>query len=236
MSEETFTHELVRMLTATRQAERDVFGALDPETRDRPLREADWSPKDHQAHLTAWKSRQADRFAAARAGRETPITPEAETDQINAELHATRVDWAWDAIQREADAVSERLNAEVLATDPELVGGSELLIQGTFGNGAFHAQQHFIWLVTAGIGVDEERVMAFVEEVERMVRGGRLPERDKGTAIYNTACFHAVTGHPERARPLLREAFAMRSDLIDWAQQDGDLVALRDQLAQLADQ
>ena len=46
---------LVDQLQAMRQAERDIFGGLDPQVRDRPLRPNDWSPKDHQAHLTAWK-------------------------------------------------------------------------------------------------------------------------------------------------------------------------------------
>ena len=52
-----------------RQAERDVFGALDPAVRDRPMRIGDWSPKDVQAHLTAWKRLQTDRMRAAAKAR-----------------------------------------------------------------------------------------------------------------------------------------------------------------------
>lgn len=47
--------ELVAQLRETRDAERELFAALDPAVRDRPMRRGDWSPKDHQAHLTAWK-------------------------------------------------------------------------------------------------------------------------------------------------------------------------------------
>jgi hypothetical protein len=43
---------VIAHLRATRQAEREIFGSLDPEARDRPIRPGDWSPKDHQAHLT----------------------------------------------------------------------------------------------------------------------------------------------------------------------------------------
>jgi hypothetical protein len=229
------TDDLIEMLTLTRDAERDVFGALDAAVRDRPLREGDWSPKDHQAHLTAWKVRQADRFEAARTQAQLPEW-EDEEDEINARLRAQRADWSWDALVEEADAASERLVGEVRAADPDLVRTGDRLLDGTFGNGAFHAQQHFIWLQAADIGLDEARVMRFVDDVERLIRRSDMPDRDRGTAIYNSACFHAVAGRLDRARDLLRQAFPLRSDLLEWARQDTDLVELRDELDALAAQ
>jgi hypothetical protein len=225
---------MAEILVSTRQAERDIFGALDPAVRDAPLRDGDWSPKDHQAHLTMWKARQADRLAAARVGEELPRIEDHETDAVNAELHATRADWAWEAIEREADTVTQRLTDELNATDPERLLANPDLVDGTFGNGAFHAQQHFSWLLAAGIGVDAGRVLRFGEEVERMVRASALPDRDQAAAVYNTACFMAVNGHPDEARPRLRDAFALRPDLVEWAKQDDDLVALRDEIDALA--
>jgi hypothetical protein len=228
---------MAEILRATRQAERDLFGSLDAAVRDAPLRDGDWSPKDHQAHLTAWKARQADRLAAVRAGEELPPSiPDSETDAVNAELHATRAEWTWDAIEREADAVTSRLADELLATDSDHLLANPQLVDGTFGNGAFHAQQHFSWLLAADIGLDADRVLRFGDEIERLVRDSGLPVRDRATAIYNTACFMAVIGHPDQARPRLREAFAMRPELLEWARQDGDLVELRDELATLAAQ
>ncbi len=227
---------LIRILEATRQAERDVFGALDPAVRGAPLREADWSAKDHQAHLTLWKARQADRFAAARRGETIRRTEEDETDAVNAELHVTPADWSWEAIVREADAETRRLAEALAASDLQQVLADPALLDNTFGNGAYHAQQHFSWLLAADIGVDEDRVLAFGEEIERMVRDSALPDRDRATAIYNTACFLAVMGHPDRARPRLRDAFALRPDLVDWVRQDGDLVALREEIDALAAQ
>jgi hypothetical protein len=228
---------MAEILVATRQAERDLIGSLDPDRRDTPVRDGDWSPKDHQAHLTAWKARQADRLAAARAGDELPpAVPDTETDAVNAELHATRADWTWEAIEREADAVSRRLADELAATDSESLLANPHLVDGTFGNGAFHAQQHFSWLLAADIGLDADRVLRFGDEIERMVRESGLPDRDRATAIYNTACFMAVIGHPDQARPRLRDAFALRPELVEWAKQDGDLVALRDEIEALAAQ
>lgn len=225
---------LVALLRATREAEREIFGTLDPEVRDRPLRPGDWSPKDHQAHLTAWKARQANRFAAAHGGEEPGQTPDGETDAINAELQAARADWTWEAIHDESEEVSERLIGEISATSPERLAQFGQLIGGAFGNGPFHAMSHFGWLEEAKIGVDPARVSAFIEELRVGVDQGGLPETDAGTALYNIACYHALGGRLDEARLLLREAFQMRPDLAGFSLGDTDLTALRGELGALA--
>jgi hypothetical protein len=225
---------MVSFLRAMRGAEADVFGALEPEVRDRPLREGDWSPKDHQAHLTAWKARQANRYADAHRGEEPGQTPEAETDAINAELQAARADWSWEAIAQEADEVSERLIREVSTTDAATFERYDTLIQGTFGNGPFHALQHFGWLQEADIGVDADRIAAFARQLGELTSAGGLPDDATGTGLYNIACYHALAGRLDEARPLLRDAFRLRPDLAEFARQDTDLTALRSELAELA--
>ena len=65
-AEQPLAEALVEQLGAMRDAERRLFGALDSPVRDRPIRPGDWSPKDHQAHLTAWKGRQAERVRSVR--------------------------------------------------------------------------------------------------------------------------------------------------------------------------
>jgi hypothetical protein len=233
MTDDRLTADLEEMLTLMREAERDVFGALDPAVRDRPLREGDWSPKDHQAHLSAWKGRQADRLAAARTGAE--LEPwEDEDDAVNARLQARSAGWSWDAVTADAEAVHERLLGEVRAADPDLIRSGEHLLDGTYGNGAFHAQQHFGWLLAADIGVDAARIDRFNDDTERLVRRAALSDRDRGTALYNSACFHALAGRTDRARPLLREAFGLRPDLLEWARQDSDLEGMRTELDALS--
>ena len=227
------TSDLLEMLSIMRTAERDIFGALPADARERPIREGDWSPKDHLAHLSAWKGRQADRLAAARTGAELEEW-QGEDDEINARLQSERAAWSWDETVADADAVHERLAAEISAIDPDLLRDGARLVDGTYGNGVFHAQQHFSWLQAAGIGIDERRVMAFAEDIERLVRRASLPDRDRGTAIYNTACFQSMAGRDDRARPLLREAFALRPELLEWARQDSDLATLSGELDALA--
>ena len=228
------TGTLVALLRSMREAERDVFGGLDPELRDRPLRDGDWSPKDHQAHLTAWKARQANRVADARRGEQPAEMSDEQIQSINDEQHAARADWDWDAISQEADEVNERLVREISATDPDELARSERLIQGTFGNGPFHALEHFGWVRQAGVGADEGRIAAYLEETQEIVERGDLPEREAASQRYNIACFHALAGNLAAARPLLRSAFRMNPELAEFAKEDTDLTALRDELEELA--
>lgn len=228
------TGTLVALLRSMRDAERDVFGGLDPAVRDRPLREGDWSPKDHQAHLTAWKARQANRYALARQGEQAPEMSDDEIQSVNAEQQAARADWDWDAIDAEADEVSERLIREISTTDPDALARSERLISGTFGNGPFHAMEHFGWLRQANIGADESRIAAYLAETSQLVERGQLPDRDAANASYNVACFLALAGRLDDARPLLRHAFQLNPELIAWAKDDGDLTELREELDELA--
>ncbi len=220
---------LVEQLEAMRRAERDVFGALDPAVRDRPVREGDWSPKDHQAHLTAWKAIQRDRIRATIRG-ETLAADNRETDVRNAELQALRADWPWAEIEREADEVNEQIQAEIRSAGVALLVETEGMIGRIFGNSAPHALTHFAWLVDAGVGVAPTRVAAYVDEHERQLERTPLPDPDRAIAVYNLACAHAVAGRLDRARPLLREAFALRPDLAEFAREDPDLVELRGEL------
>lgn len=224
---------LVEQLQAMRDAERDIFGALDPAVRDRPMRAGDWSPKDVQAHLTAWKAIQVDRIRAAIKG-ETFASDPRETDELNAELQAARADWVWADVVKEADEVDAGLRAEIRAAGPTTLTGTDGLVGRIYGNSAAHALTHFAWLDEAGIGVAGARVTAFLDDHERQLDGAPLPDADRGIAVYNLACAHTVAGRLDRARPLLRVAFGLRPDLAEWAQQDPDLTELRDELTALA--
>jgi len=223
---------LVEQLRAMRAAERDVFEALDPEVRDRPMRAGDWSPKDHQAHLTAWKNIQSERIRAAVRGEQLAADTR-ETDERNAELQALRADWSWEEVAREADEVSDRLETDIRAAGPALLTATEGMVGRIYGNTAAHATTHFIWLSDAGIGVDTGRIAAYLDDHERQLEAAPLADADRGVGLYNLACAHAVAGRLDRARPLLRKAFGIRPDLAEFAKDDADLVDLRDELPSL---
>jgi hypothetical protein len=222
-------------IETARSAERDLFGGLDEAMRLRPIREGDWDPKDFQAHLTAWKARQADRFAAVREGRELPPPmDDHEEDALNAELRATRVDWAWPWIVDEADAVAERLVDEIRQADPEVLRASDRLMSGTFGNGVLHTLTHIRWLLEAGVPLDRARVSAFENEALRVVSAAALPDKARAVGLYDLACYHALSGSPDVARSLLRDAFRLDPDLVEYSRTDEELLSLRDDLDDLA--
>ena len=230
---DTLTADLAATIEATRRAEREIFGALDGATLHRPIRPDDWSPKDVQAHLTAWKARQADRYAALREDRELP-PPAEEEDALNAAFREARVSWTWEAIVAEANQVADRLVEEIRAADPAALRASDRLIGGTFGNGVLHTLTHVRWLLEAGVPLDAARVQAFADEALPMVRAASLPDSDRAIGTYDLACFYALAGRPDDARPLLRDAFRLSPDLVDYGRTDEDLVSLADELDDLA--
>ena len=232
----TLNDALARTVETARRAEHDLFGTLDATARERPIRPDDWNPKDFQAHLTAWKGRQADRFAAVREGRELP-PPMADEEEgaLNAQLRAARIDFDWDAIAREADEVTDRLIAEILQADPEVLRASDRLVSGTFGNGVLHTLTHVRWLVEAGVPLDAARVSAYAREVRGVVSSAAIPERVRAVGLYDVACYHALSGSPEEAKTLLRQAFAFDPELRDFSRTDSDLESIRDDLEAIAD-
>lgn len=232
MTDPRLADDLIATLTAARAAERDVLGGLPPEVRSAPGTDGGWSPKDVQAHLTAWKARQAGRLAAARRDEVIAPTASSEIDRINAEQHAARADWPWADVEAEADWVTEELAGELRGIDVELLVSSEPLLGGAMGNGASHTLEHL-----ARLGAEHDmqpRVLAFAAELEAIIRDSPMPASEKGVFLYNQACFHSLGGRLDAARGLLPDAFGLRPDLIEFAPRDADLAALRGELQALA--
>jgi hypothetical protein len=235
MTDETLTDALAKTVQTARTAERDLFGGLDEATRERPIRAGDWNPKDFQAHLTAWKSRQADRFAAVREGRELPPPiDDHEEDALNAKLRATRIDWKWAAIVEEADTVTERLVGEIRSADADVLRASDRLMSGTLGNGVLHTITHIRWLLEAGVPLDGKRVSAFADEALRAVSDVAIPEKGRAVGLYDLACYHALRGSPDMARNLLRDAFRMDPELVEFSRTDEELLSIRGDIDGLA--
>ena len=231
MPDENLTDALALTIETARNAERDLFGGLDGAIRERPIREGDWNPKDFQAHLTAWKARQADQFVAVREGRELPRPMEdPEEDAINAELRAARIDWGWAAIVDEGDAVADRLIREIRRSDPDVLRASDRLISGTFGNGVLHTLTHVRWLLEAGVPLDLARVDVFEVEALPVVSAAAFPEKGRAVGVYDLACYYALRGSLDTAKHLLRDAFRMDPELVEFSRTDEDLLSIRGDL------
>jgi hypothetical protein len=227
---------LIDGIRASRAAEREVFGAVDPAEREVPGPDGGWSAKDTLAHLSAWRQREVDRLSARRKGREDPTPPAAAPgpgiDEINLALHAERADWTWDRVVADADATTDALIAEVSAAneaaliDPKVIGS-------ILGDGAEHTLGH-LPPFAAGVG-QQSRVLALADEHLAAIDRGGWPSTPDAVARYNLACFHALAGNLDVARSLLRQALPGQEHLQTLAPTDDDLIAVRYELPVLAE-
>ena len=235
---DTTTHtplqaDLIAMLHALRDAERDLFAMVPPGTREAAGTIGDWSPKDVLAHLGAWRAIEARRLEARAAGEAAFPTedppPDEPIDDSNAMLQARHRDLPWEAVAAEADASVAGLIAAVERSSTDVLcecdDGS---VAGIGANGVNHAVGHLPEIASL-VGGDK-RFDGFIRELETILRGGHVPPRDSGTILYNIACAQALSGELDDARRLLGAAFARRHDLVDLAKVDPDLAALDGEL------
>jgi len=221
--------DLIAMLHALRDAERDLFAMVPPGTREAAGTFGDWSPKDVLAHLGAWRAIEARRLEARAAGEAAFPTedppPDEPIDDSNVMLQARHRDLTWEAVAAEADASVAALTSAVERSSTNVLcecdDGS---VAGIGANGVNHAVGHLpeiAGLVGGGARFDE-----FAREIETILHAGHVPPRDSGTILYNIACAQALSGELDDARRLLAAAFARRHDLADVAKDDPDLAAL----------
>lgn len=228
--------DLVSILEATRDAERDLFAMLPPGQREVPGAIGTWSAKDVRAHLVAWRSIEARRLEAARteSGPDPadPV-PSDPIDEANASLQTRYAEWTWDAVARESESSVDALIAAIRGSSTDvLCECDEGSVAGIGANGVNHAVGHLPEIAEMAGG--RERFGAYVRELETVLGRGHLPPRDSGVILYNIACARALTGDLDDARRLLRQAFARRHDLVEAAGDDPDLAALGGELGTLA--
>jgi hypothetical protein len=225
--------DLIAMLRALRSAERDLFAAVPPGTRETAGTIGDWSPKDVLAHLAAWRAVEARRLEARAAGNGAPTddpAPNEPIDESNARLHARDRDLTWEAVAAGADdSVSALIAAVERSTTDVLCECDDGSVAGIGANGVNHAVGHLPEIADLVDG--RARFGAFAGEIETILGAGHVPPRDSGVILYNIACARALSGELAAARRLLGAAIARRHDLADLALVEPDLVALHDELA-----
>ncbi len=222
---------LIDTLRAARAVERAILDALDPAERDTPAADGGWSPKDIQAHLSAWRRHQADRMATQRTGVADEDIPPTETDAANAVIHAERAHWSWEQVLADTTAATELLITEVEVADDATLS-EDRTIGSILGNGPEHDLTH-LPPIAARVGLDDQLV-DLATSVEATVARGGWPPRSAAFARYNLACYHALGGRLEEARGLLRLALPANEELRGFAPTDGDLAALRGELGELS--
>jgi hypothetical protein len=221
---------LIEGLRASRATEIEIFEAFDPAARDARPADGGWSPKDHLAHLSAWRQHMTEVLAARREGHEVPRDLRT-IDEINADLVVERADWDWERVNAEAESTAAALVAEVLAADAEILR-EQKTIGPILGDGPEHDLAH-LGELAARVGL-ESNVLALADTSLAIIDRGGWPARPAAFARYNLACFHALAGNLDVARSLLRQALPEDEELRSVAATDDDLLALRDEIAALA--
>jgi tetratricopeptide (TPR) repeat protein len=190
-----------------------------------------WSAKDLVVHITSWKERTVEVIAASRRG-EPP--PNEDVDDHNARVFEANRGRTWEEVLAYVARVYAALVAQVEAlTDAELGDPQHFawrqgrpMWQTVVGNGYSHPQAHL-----AQFYVERQDLARATELQEEMVR--TLPALDdtpawRGIAIYNLACFYALSGQRERAISHLEESLALNPGLGEWSREDSDLLSLHD--------
>ena len=227
--------DLIAMLQATRTAERDLFAMLDQEALTAPGMVGEWSAKDVQLHLAAWRAIEARRLDATLHDRpfdDADPGPHAPIDESNAALNARHARLGWTDAEAEADASVEALIAVVGSSSNEILCECDGTTAGIGANGINHAIAHLSDIATLAGG--QQRYDVLARQLEAILHRGHVPPRDSGVLLYNLACHHALSGEPDEARRVLRTAFSLRHDLVEVAEEDPDLAAIRDDIPSLA--
>jgi len=209
------------LLEGVSDAERAAIGTADH-----------WSLKDVVLHIAFWKNREVEILAAAARG-EKPAELE-HFERVNARVAEEWRERPWQAAIDESERVFEALVAQVRACDPEALidphryewQNGRPLLTSAVSNGFWHPESHIAQCyVDRG---DLPRATRLQEQLTEQLGqyGDQLVPR--GEALYNLACFYAVSGQTERALALLPEALRLRPDLVEWSKQDTDLVSLHD--------
>ena len=233
--------DLIEMLEASRDAERAIFGLLDPATRDGPRTIGDWSAKDVLAHLAAWREVEAERLRTGwrdlhvedASGAAVENDAGETEDEVNARIHAERAAWAWDRVAAAAEASIDALAEAIAVTPAETLERSQNTLAGIGANGANHALGHLPEVATLAGPEARAHVDALETRLEAILGRGRIADRDAGVMIYNLACTASLTGRPDDARRLIADALRRRPDLRDWALEDPDLIAIRGEISAL---
>jgi hypothetical protein len=75
---------------------------------------------------------------------------------------------------------------------------------------------------------------AFADESLRVVSAAGLPDKARAVGLYDIACYHALAGSADRARALLRDAFRLDPELVEYSRTDDELSSIRGDIDELA--
>ena len=232
MSERTLKPRILQLLKRAHQDVSDIWDGLPAADRAQVGQPDRWAAKDLLAHLAGWNGRMNRRMANMPDG-DSPNELE-ELDRINAVLFAANRTRTWLELRDEDQrAFEELLRAVDSMSEEDLTlpgrlawAGTRPAWMGLLGNAHWHPYHHLcMYLVEHGHLEQATQIQeAMVRDLLALDQG----DQHKGTALYNLACFYALTHRPQQAIENLREALPLAPSLVEWSKQDSDLDSLRE--------
>ncbi|MBI4670109.1 MAG: DinB family protein [Chloroflexi bacterium] len=189
-----------------------------------------WGTKDVIAHLAFWQNN----LVQILNGLDQPPLEQEPFEERNRKnyLNYETSPWAevYAAYKDSFDEIKSRIpsfsDADLGETGrfPRIPNGT---LQGSIlGNTYGHTIIHLAELI--GKYSSQAKGLALQEQATTILIEFDPSPHAKGTALYNLACWYALTGQAPRAIQLLGEAFPLRPDLVEFSKQDTDLDSLRE--------
>ena len=231
--------KLLERVRASQTIVEGAFAELSDAERNQAGTLAHWSAKDTLAHIAAWQTRWVDWLSPLSKGRPLSAENPPQVDQVddenraNAEIFAANQHRSWAQIHTDYQNASRQIlklaaliSEEDLNIPPRFAQHKqETLARRLVGTFYWHIQEHLTRFFIER--KNPTRALEIAMEFSRQM-GADDTAADRGTALYNLACYAALTGRRELALTNLKMALSLYPELIGWSKKDSDLEALRE--------
>ena len=223
---------VIEMLVQVGDIEGDLFSSLTPEEQSALGTYEDWSIKDQVAHCAAWMDRLARNISVTLEGIKP--TRSEDIDRENEEIFYEYNRRSWEEVLAYSRQAKDALVEIVQNISDEDLFVSELLPwQGgrelwkvILGTGYTHPLTHYSQ-VHMKLGHLKQALNIQEQMSQKLMELDENPSW-RGVALYNLACFYALSGEKNKAITGLKEALRLNPALTDWSKQDPDFNSIRD--------
>jgi hypothetical protein len=230
--------KLLDLLRMAYEEETNFNATLNDEERSFSGSADNWAIKDVVVHNTVWKVIMSERFIASMSGSD-PLTYD-DLDAENEKIYQRHREDSWESVVTFQEGAYRQLVEQVeLAGEHDLVDPDRFawlkgnsLLKRTFHNGYFHPLYHLaLFSIERGEG---ERGSQIMDDVTRNSLTLDESAPWQGQALYNLACFYALSGEKDKSLENLSQAFSLRPDMVEYSKEDADLESLWDEPGFLA--
>jgi tetratricopeptide (TPR) repeat protein len=230
---------VLEVIEFAQKEEGRLIQAVPPAARQARGKADVWTVRDTLVHQAAWNLVMVQGLEGLPESLPAEH-PAEETDEINGTIFASAADWSWATCEAFLQHVWQRLRRALAgmedATLEQVVTSAapqgQPLWQRIVGSAVIHPTAHFA-LCWGDLG-DSAAVLALNERAYQALEPLSAGTTWRGVLVYNLGCAYALAGDSGRAIELLKQALALRPDLIPWSRQDPDFDSLRQDPAYLA--